>query len=116
MVEVSEFFEERIARCEALGMDKKNIILDMGIGFGKTLEHNLTLIKNLNHFTHFGCEVLIGASRKSMIDKIISTPTEERLPGSLAIHLKAVENGASIVRCHDVAAHKQAFAIAEALQ
>ncbi len=116
MVEVSQFFEERIARCEALGMDKKNIILDMGIGFGKTLEHNLTLIKNLNHFTHFGCEVLIGASRKSMIDKIISTPTEERLPGSLAIHLKAVENGASIVRCHDVAAHKQAFAIAEALQ
>ena len=116
MVEVSEFFEERIAKCEALGMDKKNIILDVGIGFGKTLEHNLTLIRNLKHFTHFGCEVLIGASRKSMIDKIISTPTDERLPGTLAIHLKAVENGASIVRCHDVKEHVQALSVAEVLR
>lgn len=115
MVEVSEFFEERIAKCEALGMDRKNIILDVGLGFCKTLEHNLTLIRNLNHFTHFGCEVLIGASRKSMIDKIISTPIEERLPGSLAIHLKAVENGASMLRCHDVKEHVQALAIWEAL-
>jgi len=115
MVEVSNFFEERIAKCEALGLSKENIILDVGIGFGKTLEHNLTLIKNLTHFTHFGCEVLIGASRKSMIDKIISSTTEERLPGTLAIHLKAVENGASIVRCHDVAEHKQALAVLNAL-
>ncbi len=116
MVEVSTFFEEQIAKCEALGLSRENIILDVGIGFGKTLEHNLTLIKNLNHFTHFGCKVLIGASRKSMIDKIISTPTEERLPGTLAIHLKAVENGASIVRCHDVKEHKQVLAVFEALQ
>ncbi len=116
MVEVSEFFEERIAKCEALGLDKKNIILDVGIGFGKTLEHNLTLIKNLNHFTHFGCEVLIGASRKSMIDKIIATETNERLPGTLAIHLKAVENGANIIRCHDVAEHIQALAVLTALR
>jgi len=115
MVEVSDFFEERIAKCEALGLSRENIILDVGIGFGKTLEHNLTLIKNLTHFTHFGCEVLIGASRKSMIDKIISSTTEERLPGTLAIHLKAVENGASIIRCHDVAEHKQALAVLNAL-
>ena len=111
MVEVSEFFEERIAKCEKLGLARKNIILDVGIGFGKTLEHNLTLIKNLKHFKNFGCELLIGASRKSMIDKIIPSTTEERLPGTLAIHLKAVENGANIVRCHDVAEHKQAFAV-----
>ena len=111
MVEVSAFFEERIAKCEALGLSRENIILDVGIGFGKTLEHNLTLIKNLTHFTHFGCELLIGASRKSMIDKIISSSTEERLPGTLILHLKAVENGASIVRCHDVSEHKQAFAV-----
>jgi len=115
MVEVSRFFEERIAKCEALGLERRQLILDVGIGFGKTLEHNLTLIKNLCHFTHFGCEVLIGASRKSMIDKIIPTPTEQRLPGTLAIHLKAVENGANIVRCHDVAEHKQALAVWEAL-
>jgi dihydropteroate synthase len=114
--EVSGFFEERIARCEAMGMNRDQIILDVGIGFGKSLEHNLTLLKNMNHFTHFGCEVLIGASRKSMIDKIIPTPTEERLPGTLAIHLKAVENGASIVRCHDVAEHNQAIKVLEAMR
>jgi dihydropteroate synthase len=114
--EVSAFFEERIAKCEVLGMKREDIILDVGIGFGKTLEHNFTLLRNMKHFTHFGCEVLIGASRKSMIDKIIPTPTEERLPGTLAIHLKAVENGASIVRCHDVAEHKQALAVWEALK
>ena len=113
--EVSAFFEERIAKCEVLGMKREDIILDVGIGFGKTLEHNLTLLRNMEHFTHFGCEVLIGASRKSMIDNIIPTPTEERLPGTLAIHLKAVENGATIVRCHDVAEHKQALAVWEAL-
>jgi dihydropteroate synthase len=115
MVEVSEFFEERIEKCETLGLSRENIILDVGIGFGKTLEHNLTLIKNMAHFKLFGCEVLVGASRKSMIDKIISTPTEERLPGTLAIHLKAVENGASIVRCHDVKEHVQALAVLKAL-
>jgi len=116
MVDVSQFFEERIAKCEALGLERKNIILDVGIGFGKTLEHNITLIKNMEHFKVFGCEVLVGASRKSMIDKIISTPVEERLAGTLAIHLKAVENGASIVRCHDVKEHVQALAVADSLK
>ena len=80
------------------------------------MKHNVTLIKNLSHFKYFGCEILIGASRKSMIDKIISTSTEERLPGTLTIHLKAVENGANIVRCHDVTAHRQALAVAEVLK
>jgi len=111
MVEVSDFFEERIRQCEVLGLSRENIILDVGIGFGKTLEHNITLIKNMAHFKVFGCEVLVGASRKSMIDKIIASRTEERLPGTLAIHLKAVENGASIVRCHDVAEHQQALSV-----
>ena len=116
MVEVSQFFEERIAKCESLGLGRQNIILDVGIGFGKSLEHNLTLIRNLAHFQKFGCELLIGASRKSMIDKIIPAPTEARLPGTLAIHLKAVGNGASIVRCHDVAEHRQALALWEAMR
>ncbi|CAA6801215.1 MAG: Alternative dihydrofolate reductase 2 / Dihydropteroate synthase (EC, partial [uncultured Sulfurovum sp.] len=96
MVEVSEFFEERITKCESLGMKRGDLILDVGIGFGKTLEHNVMLIKNMGHFKKFGCEVLVGASRKSLIDKIIPTPTEERLAGTLAIHLKAVSNGASV--------------------
>ena len=116
MLEVDDFFEGRIAKCEALGLSKENIILDVGIGFGKTLEHNLTLLKNLAHFQHFDCEILIGASRKSMIDKIIPSTVEERLPGTLALHIKAVENGATIVRCHDVKAHVQALGVLEALR
>jgi dihydropteroate synthase len=116
MVEVSTFFEERIKKCEALGLGREDIVLDVGIGFGKTLEHNLTLIKNMGHFKKFGCEVLVGASRKSMIDNIIPTPIEQRLSGTLTLHLKAVEGGASIVRCHDVAEHRQAFAVAKALE
>lgn len=116
MSEISDFFDEKIAKCEALGLSRENIILDVGIGFGKSLEHNLVLIKNLAHFRHFGCEVLIGASRKSMIDKIIPAVTEDRLSGTLAIHLKAVENGASIIRCHDVREHKQAITVWQAIQ
>jgi len=115
VIEVSQFFEERIAACEALGLSKDQIILDVGIGFGKTLAHNLVLIRNLQHFQYLGCEILVGASRKSMIDHIIPTPIEERLPGTLAIHLKALEHGAHIIRCHDVAAHKQAITVQSAL-
>jgi len=114
-VEVMEFFEERILKCEALGLGRENIILDVGIGFGKTLEHNLTLIRNMGTFKKFGCQVLVGASRKSLIDKIVPTPIEERLAGTLAIHLKSVENGATIVRCHDVQEHFQALAVWEQL-
>ncbi len=115
MVEISDFFKERIAKCEAFGMKREDIILDVGIGFGKTLEHNLTLIKNMGHFKKFGCEVLVGASRKSMIDKVIPTPTQERLAGTIVIHTRAIENGASIVRCHDIKEHRQALALLEAL-
>jgi len=111
ILEVSGFFEERIARCEALGLPMSQIILDVGIGFGKRLEDNLTLLKHLRHFAKFGCALLVGASRKSMIDQLIPTPVEERLPGTLAIHLKALEEGAHIIRCHDVAAHRQAIEV-----
>ena len=109
--EVDDFFAKQITKCEEIGLSKEQIILDVGIGFGKSLEHNITLLKNHQHFTHFGCELLIGASRKSMIDKIYPSSVEERLPGTLAIHLKAIERGASIVRCHDVKEHAQAIAV-----
>ena len=111
MAEVSQFFQQRIAQCGAWGLAKEQLILDVGIGFGKTLNHNITLIKNLRHFTHFGCQVLLGASRKSLIDQMSPAPVEERLPGTLALHLKAIENGAHIIRCHDVPEHKQALEI-----
>ncbi|MDQ7047272.1 MAG: dihydropteroate synthase [Sulfurovum sp.] len=116
MVEVSQFFETRISKCESLGLERKNIILDVGLGFGKTLEHNLILIKNMAHFQVFGCDILVGASRKSMIDKISPSSVSQRLSGTLAIHLKAVENAANIVRCHDVKEHVQALAVAKALR
>lgn len=115
VLEVSNFFEERIQKAESFGIKREDIILDPGIGFGKSLEHNLELLKSLSDFKKFGCEILVGASRKSMIDKIVKTPVEERLPGTLAIHLKAFSEGASIIRCHDVKEHKQAFLIQERL-
>ncbi len=113
--EVDAFFAKQIEKCEELGLSREDIILDVGIGFGKTLEHNLKLLKAHQHFTHFGCELLIGASRKSMIDMITPTPIQDRLPGTLIIHTKAVERGASIVRCHDVKEHIQAFKVWERL-
>lgn len=113
ILEIDEYFKNQIAKANSFGI--KNIVLDVGIGFGKTLEHNLTLLKNLEHFSHFGYELLIGASRKSMIDKIVSSSIEQRLPGTLAIHLEAIRNGASIIRCHDVKEHFQAIKVFEAI-
>jgi len=113
IVAVDTFFEERIEKAKSFGIDK--LILDVGIGFGKSLEHNLTLLKHHAHFLHFGYPLLVGASRKSMIDKIIPTPIAERLPGTLALHLKAYEHGATIIRAHDVQAHVQALSVLRAL-
>ena len=111
--EITQFFE---ARLETLYRhDVNDVMLDVGIGFGKTLEHNLHLIAHLEHFLKLGHPLLVGASRKSMIDNIVPSPVEERLPGTLAIHLKAVEKGAEIVRVHDVKAHRQALAVARAI-
>ena len=116
ILDIDAFFKKRIERALEIGFKIEDLVLDVGIGFGKTLEHNLMLLKNLKHFKRFGCEVLVGASRKSMIDKIISTPVNKRLPGTLAIHLEAIKRGASIVRCHDVKEHKQAIMVYEAIE
>jgi len=117
--EVDDFFCERVQKAESFGI--KEIILDVGIGFGKRLEDNIALIKHMRHFLHYGYELLIGASRKSMIDMImqkegISTSPTERLPGTLTLHTEAVRNGASIVRCHDVKEHFQSLKVFEALR
>lgn len=113
ILELDSFFKERIEKAKSFGIS--NIVLDVGIGFGKNLKHNLLLLKNMEHFKHFGCEILIGASRKSMIDKIIPCEVQERLPGTLAIHLDSIQRGASIVRCHDVKEHRQAITVQEAI-
>jgi len=119
ILEVDEFFKNRIQKAKEFGI--KDIVLDVGIGFGKRLEDNVALIKHMEHFLHFGYELLIGASRKSMIDMImqkesLKTDPDERLPGTLALHIEAVRNGASIVRCHDVKEHFQALKVFEELR
>ena len=114
MLDIDTFFQERIKKAHAFGIEK--IVLDVGIGFGKTLEHNLMLLKNMEHFKHFGYELLVGASRKSMIDKIVSSEISQRLPGTLAIHLESINHGASIIRCHDVKEHYQAIKVQQAIQ
>lgn len=114
IIEIDDFFTKRLEKVKSFGV--KDIVLDVGIGFGKTLQHNLLLLKNLEHFKHFGYELLIGASRKSMIDKIIPTEVLNRLPGTLAIHLESIRNGASIIRCHDVKEHFQAIKVFEAIE
>lgn len=113
MLDLDKYFLTQIQKAQSFGIN--DIVLDVGIGFGKTLEHNLTLLNNMEHFKHFGFEVLIGASRKSMIDKIVNSSIEQRLPGTLAIHLECIKKGASIVRCHDVKEHYQAIKVLEAI-
>lgn len=114
IVEIDDFFKQRVEKAKSFGVE--DIVLDVGIGFGKTLKHNLLLLKNLEHFKHFGYELLIGASRKSMINMITPTEVSDRLPGTLAIHLESLKNGASIIRCHDVREHFQAIKVFEAIQ
>ena len=110
--EVYRFFEERIAKAERFGIE--DIVLDVGIGFGKTLQDNMMLLKHLEHFLSLQKPLLVGASRKSMIDKIFPSSVEERLGGTLALHLEAFRNGASVLRVHDVYEHAQALRIQEA--
>ena len=111
--EIADFFEQKIAIARELGA--KKLVLDVGIGFGKTAEQNLLLIKHLEHFLKFDYPLLVGASRKSVINHYSPSEVKDRLPGSLYLHLKAFENGAQIIRTHDVAEHKQLFDIHEAM-
>lgn len=112
--EVEEFFRQRIEKGETFGI--KNMILDCGIGFGKRLEENCALIAHQSHFLRLGKKLLVGASRKSMINAISPSESDERLAGTLAIHLKAIEEGVSIVRVHDVKEHTQAIKVWKALR
>jgi dihydropteroate synthase len=110
--EVRDYLERRIAACEAVGIERRRIAIDPGIGFGKTLAHNLSLLSRLDALAALGCPVLIGVSRKSFIAHAAgSTPAKQRLGGSLAAALASVERGARIVRAHDVAETVQALKI-----
>ncbi|HML81478.1 MAG TPA: dihydropteroate synthase [Thiomonas arsenitoxydans] len=100
--EVREFLWSRVAAAESMGIDRSRIALDPGFGFGKTLEHNLTLAKGLPALAQSGYPLLVGLSRKSMIGALTGRDVGERLPGSLGAVLACVAAGAQIVRVHDV--------------
>ena len=115
VAEVAAFLEDRAEACEFAGIPREHIILDPGFGFGKTLEHNLELMRGLPQLASLGYPVLVGLSRKSMIGKLLGREVEDRLPASLALAVLAVERGASIVRTHDVQATADALAMVSAL-
>ena len=115
--EVGGFLQERAETCIAAGVARERIVLDPGFGFGKTLEHNLTLLKRLPELVALGFPVLVGLSRKSMIGTLLGgVPVEARLQGSVAAAVAAVLNGASIVLCHDVAPTAEALKVGASLR
>lgn len=114
--DVADFLNKRIFACLQAGIEQSHIILDPGFGFGKTVEHNFALLKHLNAFVASGFPVLAGLSRKSMIGAVTNQPVEKRLVGSVAGALLAAQNGAKILRVHDVEATADALKVWQAMQ
>lgn len=114
--EVIEYLADRVAACEALGIARERLIVDPGFGFGKTVEHNLCLLADLSLFTKLSLPVLVGMSRKSMLDKITGRGVDERLAGSITLAALAAERGAHIIRVHDVRQSSDALAVVNALK
>lgn len=102
--EVYAFLQQRIEEAEGRGVSPQRIIVDPGIGFGKTVEHNLILLKGLRRFRDLGKPVMVGTSRKSFIGRILNVEVDKRLMGTAATVALSIVNGAHIVRVHDVAA------------
>jgi dihydropteroate synthase len=107
--DIIQFFKERISSCEAAGITEEQLILDPGFGFGKTLEHNLAMLKRLSEFNVLKRPILAGLSRKSMIGAIINKPADQRVSASVALAILAWQSGASFIRVHDVAETKDAL-------
>lgn len=117
VAEVHAFLIGRIFACANVGVPRNRILVDPGFGFGKTLEHNLTLLRHLHRFTDLAAGILVGVSRKSMIGALLGgAPIGERLNGSLAAAVIAVWQGAQIIRTHDVRATAQALRVCAAVQ
>jgi dihydropteroate synthase len=114
--DIRVFFTNSLARARAAGIREDRIVLDPGIGFGKTLEQNLSILARLDELHELGFPILIGTSRKSFIGKLAPSEPRERLPGTLAANVFAVLGRVAILRVHDVAAHVQALRVAEAIR
>ena len=115
VAEVRAFLAERVAAAEASGIARERIVIDPGFGFGKTVAHNFELLRNLHRLAEMGLPVMAGWSRKSTLGAVTGRGTGERLAGSIAAALLAVQHGATIVRVHDVAATRDAFAVLAAM-
>lgn len=113
--EVVAFFEERIRFAMSRGVVQKQIVLDPGIGFGKLLEHNLTLLAQLDRFTGLGCPLLVGVSRKAFLGQLVDRPVQERQWATAAAVAMAVERGAGILRVHDVRAMREVMQVTMAI-
>lgn len=116
MAEIADYFTNSLAIAARAGIHRDRIVLDPGIGFGKTPEQSMIALARLADLTAFGCPLLVGASRKRFIASVAPSEPGERLGGSLAAHLTAVRNGARIIRAHDVAATVQALAVMTAIE
>lgn len=114
--EIISFLRKRMEFAKKHGIQENKIIIDPGIGFGKTLAHNLELLRNLSEFKSLGRPILLGTSRKSFIGKLLNLPANERLEGTLASISIAIQNGADIVRVHDVKESKRAARVADAFR
>lgn len=116
VAEVAEFLAERVAAAEAAGIALNRIAVDPGFGFGKTLEHNIELLRRLNELVVPGLPLLVGMSRKSMLGLLSGRAAPDRVFAGVAAHVLAVERGARIVRVHDVAATRDALAVLQAVE
>ncbi len=113
--EICAFFAERLAWLQEHGIGPKRVILDPGIGFGKTLDHNLDILRNISKFKEFGCPVLIGHSRKSFLGQLLELPVEQRDCPTAVVSALAAAAGADILRVHEVLLTRQALALQQAL-
>jgi len=116
MADIAAFFSRSLDIADRAGIARDKIVLDPGIGFGKTPAQSIIAIARLGELRSFGLPLLVGASRKRFIDSVSPAPPDQRIGGSIASHLLAVENGAAIVRTHDVAETVQAFRVAAAIR
>ncbi len=116
VIEVAAFLEDRAEACEAAGIGRDKILLDPGFGFGKTLEHNLQLLAGLPRLASLGYPLLVGLSRKSMIDKLLGRAVDERLAASIGLAVVAAERGAAVLRVHDVQETTDALAMLAAVK
>jgi dihydropteroate synthase len=114
VMEVHRFLAERIFACEMSGIDKRRLLLDPGFGFGKSVQHNFLLLRQLSRFADLGVALLAGLSRKSMIGVATGRPVDQRVVGSAVAAVLAAEQGASVLRVHDVAATREALAVWQA--